>query len=131
MRKSRRRTKGTGKRYHILLWLFIGFLWLYMLINMFPSIGKVTSCLIKESREVRRIESEYQKLKEENKKTEQIVNSLKQGKGWEEEIRSKGWVKEGEILIKIEGKLPQPEKKKENFLQKILDWLTKGEKRKQ
>ena len=64
----------------------------------------------------------------ENKEMKGRINDLKNGKGWEEEARKQGWVKEGEILIRIKGKLPEKKEEKVGLLQKFLSWFEKERK---
>lgn len=93
--------------------------------RVLPSFIKATRCLISEKKELKKIESAKEQLEKECKEQEEYVNRLKQGKGLEEELRKRGFVKQGEILVQIEGDLPQPPDKKETPLQKLLHWLEK------
>jgi cell division protein FtsB len=101
---------------------------LFLLLRVLPHFLKTIHCYIKESKEVNRLEKEIEKLKKENREMERRIKELKEGKGWEEEARKQGWVREGEILIRIEGKLPEKKEEKAGLLQKFLSWFEKGKK---
>lgn len=120
----KRRRARTANNY-FLWWFLIFLIWIFILVRIIPSLFKATVCWVREAKELKKIKSEKEKIERENKEKEEYINNLKQGKGWEEELRKRGFVKEGEILIEIEGKLPEPPNKKENLFQKILLWLEK------
>jgi len=97
-----------------------------MLVHIFPSLFIVANNLVREAGEIKGIKNETEKLEKQNKEIEAQIEPLKKGKGWEEEARAKGWVKEGEIFINVDdSKLPKPPEKKENLFQVILRWLEK------
>ncbi len=122
----KRRRQKTTKNYSI--WLFLLFLFFsFMLVRVLISLGKATLCWKRERKEVKRIEKENEKLEKQIEEIWKFVDDLRQGKGWEEKLRERGFVKKGEILIQIEGKLPEPSEKKEFLLQKLLQWLKRRE----
>ena len=121
--RRRRKSRNT------ILWIIlICVVCLFLLLRVLPSFFKLTYFYIKESKEVKKLEKEIGKLRKENKEMERRIKDLKEGKGWEEEARKQGWVKEGEILIKIEGKLPEKKEEKVGLFQKFLSWFEKGKK---
>lgn len=123
-----RRKKRRPRTLYTLLWFFIGLIWVLILTQIMPSFFKVTLCWLRESKELKKVLKEKEKIEMEKIEKQERLDNLKQGKGWEEELRKRGFVKQGEILIQIEGDLPKPPEKKEPLLQKILNWLEKREK---
>jgi cell division protein FtsB len=120
-----RRKKKSNTIFYIIL---ICVAWLFLLIRVIPSLVTLSYSYIKESKEVKKLEQDIKRLSGENKELKGKIKDLKSGKGWEEEVRKQGWVKEGEILIRVKGKLPEKKEEKMGLLQKFLRWFEKGEK---
>jgi cell division protein FtsB len=108
--------------------ILIGVAWLYLLIRIIPSLIKLSYCYITESKEVKKLEKNIKKLSGENEEMKEQIKDLKSGKGWEKAMREQGWVKEGEILIRVKGKLPEKKEEKVGLLQKFLSWFEKERK---
>lgn len=86
-------------------------------------LGKHIKAYLNVNREVKTLVKENRELEKEISTEEKKVKNLKAGLGWEEELRRRGWVKEGEIPIKLKGKLPLPPEEKQTTIQKILKWF--------
>ncbi|MBC7329826.1 hypothetical protein H5T88_05640 [bacterium] len=120
-----RRKKG---RKTILFIIGICVVWLFLLIRVIPSLITFCYSYIKTTKEVKILERNIKRLSGENKEMKERIMDLKKGKGWEEILPEQGWVKEGEILIRIKGKLPEKKEEKAGLLQKFLSWFEKGKK---
>lgn len=113
----------------IIQWFVIVMLWIFMGVYIFPSLIKVLSNWRSEARKARSIKEENRKIEIKTKEMEEYIKYLQNPKGQEEEARKQGWVKQGEILIEVKGKLPHPpEKNKKNFFYNLLEWLEKRRK---
>ncbi|MGB9607636.1 MAG: septum formation initiator family protein [bacterium] len=113
----RRKKRGN---FQVIFWVILLCALWFFIFHSLPSLIKSTIVYIKETRRVREIGKEIERLTRENKDLRRRIEELKAGKGWEEEARKQGWVKQGEILIKVEGKLPEKKEEKQGLLQKLL-----------
>ncbi len=120
MRKRIPRKQSKGRTLYLILLIL---LWIAGAKYILYPVGKHVKAFLNVKKEVNTLVKENRALEKEVSTEEKKVKSLEAGQGWEEELRLRGWVKEGEIPIKLKGKLPLPPEEEQGTIQKILKWF--------